>query len=179
MLRARLTARVTDMPLDVLALVGSHLTAVDEARAACVCRVFRDTFVSTRAAIRAELARVLTVAVQGGRVEQFASECVRAIGWGGSVGGWATWLVVGDLLDRRVSLWMDPYRVPPNILLLPKLTGRVALGPVRFFNTTTSSRGTIYHLGVWPLGNPKSLSPHPPSQHAMKYMLTMSKTLTL
>jgi hypothetical protein len=165
MLRARLTARVTDMPLEVLSLVGSHFSAVDEARAACVCAVFRDTFVSTRAALRAELARVLTVAVHGEELEEFASECVRACD-----GGWATWQFDGGIPHRRVVLFVVQH---------PKLTAFVALGPVRLYHVIYNAhRGPTYVQGARTLGAHTPCA-HRSSQHAIKYMHALSKTLTL
>jgi hypothetical protein len=162
---------MTDMPPEVLSLVGVHLSAVDEARAACVCAVFRDTFVSKRAAIRAELAKVLTVAAHGGSSEEFASGCVRA-----TDENWATWVIDGGIPHRRVALTSIPY------LTAPKLTAFVALGPVRFFTDLPPAAfgiGPTYREGVCVYPQANNEATDPSSQHAVKYIFHLSKTLTM
>jgi hypothetical protein len=160
--------KLTDMPPEVLSRVSSHLSAVDEAIAACSCRVFRDTFVSNRAAIRAELTRVLTVAVHGGSIEEFPSECVRVDG-----AAWATWAIDGGIPHRRVALCHDT-----PFVVAPWLGAAVGLGPARFFHVSRDYiRG--YAEGADPVYSLRPRATDRGSQHAVKYMYHLCMTLHL
>lgn len=154
---------------DLLNLVAGYLDVDDQARAACVCRDFRQVMAPLIEAFADELRTVLTKAALGGEIETLHSACLPG----------ASWLVYQGTPKRMVMLvpTTDPEELKCTMHGVgahrPLLSACAVLGPPRIMYDTVHRLGGYEWIAGFRVAGGTNLPP------GAKFFLRLSAHITL